>query len=154
MVSINAMNAMNSGFTASMWAEVNALQKAFSMSGKYRSKQRVERFLNELEQGTASLTDEELARLDCMIRERRGRAAVHFVVAPIDIAQPCNPRSSSEILFDVRVYMEGNNEGRMDPERGQLESPSAGTGLKYPDNSASRTGKWNEPLSTAACSPA
>ena len=102
------------------------------MSGKERSKQRVVSFISELEQGTASLTDKEFTRLERMIRERRGRAAAHVVVAPIDTAQPCNPRSSSEISFDVRVHMEGNNEGRMDPERGQLESPSAGTGFETP----------------------
>ena len=32
----------------------------------------------------------------------------------------------------VRVYMKGSNEGRMDPDRGQLESPSAGTGFETP----------------------
>ena len=138
MVSIHSINAMNSGFlpptpeqtTASMSAEVNALQKAISMSGNKRTKQRVEGFTNELERGTASLTDEEFARLERMIRERRGRAAAHVVVAPIDTAQLCNPRSNSEISFYVRVYMEGNNEGRVDPERGQLQSPSAGTGFE------------------------
>ena len=62
--------------------------------------------------------------------ERRGRDAAHVVVVPIDTAQPCNPRShSSKISFDACVCIEGNNEGRMDPERSQLESPSAGTGF-------------------------
>ena len=56
------------------------------MSGKAISKQRVEIFINELEQGTASLTDEEFARLKAMIRERRGRAAAHVVVAQTDTA--------------------------------------------------------------------
>ena len=56
------------------------------MSEKERSKQRVESFINELEQGTASLTDEEFTRLERMIMERRGRAAAHVVVAPIDTA--------------------------------------------------------------------
>ena len=102
------------------------------MFEKERPKQRVESFFYELEQGTASLTDKEFARFERMIRERRSRAAAHVVVAPIVTAQSCNPRSSSEISFDVRVYMEGNNEGRMGPERGQLESPSAGTGFERP----------------------
>ena len=56
------------------------------MSGKERSKQRVEIFINEFEQGIASLTDEEFTRLERMIRERRGRAAAHMVVSPIDTA--------------------------------------------------------------------
>ena len=76
------------------------------MSGKDRSRQRIESFINELEHGTASLTDEEFARLERMIRERRGRVAAHVVVTPIDTAQSCNPLSrSSEVSFDVRVYM-------------------------------------------------
>ena len=56
------------------------------MSERQRSKQRVEGFVNELEQGTASLTDEEFARLERMIKERRGRAAAHVVVALIGTA--------------------------------------------------------------------
>ena len=115
--------------TANMWAEVNTLKKVISISGKDRSRQRVESFIDELAQGTASLTDEEFARLERMIVERRGRAAAHVVVAPIDTTQPCNPQlRSSKISFDARVCIEGNNEGRMDPERNQLESTSAGTG--------------------------
>ena len=90
-------------------------------------------FINELEQGTASLTDEEFARLKRMIVERRGRDAAQVAIAPIDTAELCSPRSRcSEISFDARVYMERNDEGRINPERGQLESPSAGTGLETP----------------------
>ena len=63
------------------------------MSGKYRSRQRVKSFINELEQGTVSLTDEDFARLKRMIVERRGRDAVHVTVAPIDRAQACSLRS-------------------------------------------------------------
>ena len=85
----------------------------------------------------------EFARLERMIMERRGRAAAHVVVAPIDTAQPCNPRSScSEISFDVHIFMERNTQGRMNPEPGQLEpslagtgqfeSPSTGTGFETP----------------------
>ena len=57
--------------TASMWSDLNALKDAISISGKERSRQRVMSFLNELEQGTASLTDEELAMLKRMTVERR-----------------------------------------------------------------------------------
>ena len=64
-------------------------------------------FIDELDQGTASLTDKEFAMLKRMIEERRGRNAAHATVAPIDTARPCSPRSrSSEISFDVRVRME------------------------------------------------
>ena len=78
-----------------------------------------------------------------MIKEMRDPAAAHVVAAPIDAAQTCDPRSScSEISFDIDVYMEGNTQGRTDPEPGQLESssasidqlesPSAGTGFETP----------------------
>ena len=119
--------------TASMWADVNALSKEISMSETERSKQRVESFLNDLEQGTASLTDEEFTRLKHIILERRGRATARMIVAPIGTAQPFNPLSRySEIPFDVNACMEGNTEGRIDPESEQLESPSAGSGFEAP----------------------
>ena len=113
--------------TAKMWAEVNALKEAISMSGKCTSRQRVDSFINELEQGTASLTDEEFARPERMIRERGERAAAHVVVTLTDTSQPCNPRSCSEISFDVHVCIEEHTEGGMDPESGELEQSSAGT---------------------------
>ena len=53
--------------TASMSADVNSLKKEISMSEKERSKQRVESFLDDLEQETTSVTDEEIARLKRMI---------------------------------------------------------------------------------------
>ena len=47
-------------FTASLWEEVNALKEAISMSGRARPWQKTKKFLDGLEQGTTSLTDEEL----------------------------------------------------------------------------------------------
>ena len=68
-----------------------------------------------------------------LIVERRDRDAAHVTVAPNDTAQPCGPRSRSpEISFDVRVGIKRNDEGRMDPDSGELESPSAGTGFETP----------------------
>ena len=74
--------------TASMWAEVYTLKKVILISGKKRSKQRVESFINKLEQGTASLTDEEFATLKRMIRKRRGLAAAHVIVTCADWYSP------------------------------------------------------------------
>ena len=63
------------------------------------------------------------------------RDAAHVTVAPIDTAHPYSHRSrSSEILFDVRVCMERNDEGKMDPERGQLEQSSAETDQLEPSS--------------------
>ena len=102
--------------TASMWADLNALKDATLMSGKEISRQRVKSLINELDQGTASLTDEEFAMLKRTIVERGGRNAAHVTVAPIDTARPCSPRSrSSKTTFDVRVCMERNGRGQDGP---------------------------------------
>ena len=77
--------------TASMWADLNAQKDAISMSVQDRSRQRVASFINELERGTASFTNEEFARLKRIV-ERRGRDAAHVAVVPIDTAQPYSPR--------------------------------------------------------------
>ena len=54
-------------------------------------------------------------------------------VTPVSTAQHCIPRSlNSEIPSDVHVSMEEKDEGRMNPEPTELESPSAGTGLESP----------------------
>ena len=67
--------------------------------------------------------------------EKRGRAAAHSIVAPTGtaLAQLPNPRSRClGIYFDVSACMEEKNEGKMEPELGELESSSAGTGLGAP----------------------
>ena len=51
------------------------------MSGKQRSRQRVNSFISELNQGTASITDEEFAMLKRMIVESRDRGTAHETVA-------------------------------------------------------------------------
>ena len=74
---------------------------------------------------------------------------MHASVAPIGTAQPSKPRPRcSEISFDVRVCMEESTERKMDPEPGELESSSAGTSFEALGQQCSRTGRWNEPLST------
>ena len=49
--------------TGSLWEEVNALMEAISMSGRARPWERTKNFLDGLEQGTTTLTDEELVML-------------------------------------------------------------------------------------------
>ena len=58
--------------------------------------------------------------------ERRARNAAQVTVMPVNMVQYCSPCSpSSEMSFDTRVDNERNEEGRMNPERDQLEPPSA-----------------------------
>ena len=68
-----------------MWSDLNASKDAVSTSEKERSRQRVNNYINELGQGTLSLTDVEFARLKQIV-ERRGRDAAHVTVAPVDTA--------------------------------------------------------------------
>ena len=64
--------------------------------------------------------------------ERRSREAAQVTVTPVSTAQHCIPRSPNpEMPSDVCVSLK-SNEGKMDPELTELESPSAGTGFKTP----------------------
>ena len=102
------------------------------MPGRDGSWQRAKIFINELKQGTVSLSDEKFAMLKRFV-EKRDRDAAHVTVAPADTTQYRSPRSpTSEISSDVRVCMEENEEGTVDPERGQLKPLSASTGFETP----------------------
>ena len=64
--------------------------------------------------------------------ERRSREAAQMTVTPVSTAQHCIPRSPNpEMPSDVCVSLE-SNEGKVDPERDELESPSAGMGFETP----------------------
>ena len=55
-----------------------------------------------------------------------------MTVTPVDTVQYCSPSPQTpESWPDVCVNLE-NSEGRMDPERGKLESPSTGTDFEMP----------------------
>ena len=77
------------------------------------------------------LPDEELAVIKRNVK-KRSREAAQMTVTPVDTVQYCNPSPQTpEPWPDVCVNLE-NNEGRMGPERGELDPPSAGTGLETP----------------------
>ena len=117
-------------FTSSLWSELNALRDAISTPEGDGLSQRNKSFIKEIVQGTANLTDAEFAMLKRLV-EKRDRDAAHATVAPVDTAQYRSPGSLTlEILSDVYVDMGGKSEeGWMNPEPTELESPSAGTGL-------------------------
>ena len=82
-------------------------------------------------QSTANMTDEEIAILKRLV-EKRSREAAHVTVTPVSAVQHCIPRSlNPEMPPDVCVSLE-SSEGKVDPERDELESPSAGTGFETP----------------------
>ena len=111
-------------FAASLWSELNALRDAFSMP-----RQKDRNLINAIKQGKVS--DEELAILKRLV-EKRGRYATQMTVTPVDTVQYCSPRPQTpEPSSDVYVSLK-RNEGKMDPERDELELPSAGTGFETP----------------------
>ena len=107
------------------------------MSARDRSRQAAKRFIQELKQGTVSmnLTDAELAMFKRFVDER-DRDTAHVTAAPADPAQYRSPRSHApETSFDTCVCVdmeEKDEEGKMNPEPTELESPSAVTGLETP----------------------
>ena len=116
-------------FAASLWSEVNALKDAISMSPRTTPWQKIMKFFGGLQ---GKLPDEELAVIKWYV-EKRSREAVQVSVTPVDIVQYCSPRPlNPEIPSDVHVKMEEKDEGWMNPEQDELESPSAGTGFDTP----------------------
>ena len=73
-----------------------------------------------------------------------------MTVTPVDTVQHCSPRPfNPEPSSSVCVKLE-NNEGKMDPEQGELESPSAGTGLETPGQQCPpNEGTWDQGRTTA-----
>ena len=77
------------------------------------------------------MSDEEFVILKRLM-EKRGREAAQVTVTPVDTVQYCSPRpQTAEPPSDICVILE-SNEGKVDPERDELESPSAGTGFETP----------------------
>ena len=134
-------------YAADLWCKVNELKDAISMP-----RQKVSNLINAIEQYKVS--NDEFAILKRLV-EKRGREEAQMTVTPVDTVHYCSPSPQTpEPSPDVCVKLE-NNEGRMDPEQGELEPPSAGTGLETPDSSVARTrghGRKDEPSLTAICS--
>ena len=113
-------------FSASLRSELQKLKDAVSIP-----RQKVSNLINEIEEGKVG--DEEFAILKWLVEKRSREAAqAQVTVTPVDTVQHCSPCSlDPEPSPDVCVKLE-SNEGRMDPERGELEPSSAGTGLETP----------------------
>ena len=99
------------------------------MPAKTRPWQTTMEFVDGLK---GKLPDEELAVIKRYV-ERRSREAAQVTVTQVSTVQHCIPRSlNPEMPPDVCVRLEEKDEGWMNPERDELESPSAGTGFETP----------------------
>ena len=104
------------------------MKDAISIPARTRPWQKTMEFINGPKE---KLPDEELAAIKRYV-ERRSREAAHVTVTPVSILQhyiPCSP--NPEMSLDVCFSLE-SNEGKVDPKRDELESPSAGTGFETP----------------------
>ena len=109
--------------------DLQELKDAISMSGRARPWQKTREFLDGLK---GDLSDEELAAIKRYV-ERRSREAAQVTLTPVSTAHHCIHRSlNPEIPSDVYVSMEEKDEGRMNLESTELETPSAGTGIETP----------------------
>ena len=94
------------------------------------------------------MSDEEFAVPKRLVG-KRGREAAQVTVTQVDTVQHCSPCPlDPEPSPDVCVKLK-NNEGKMDPERGELES-STGTGLETPGQQCPpNEGTWDQGRTTA-----
>ena len=128
---------------ADLWSKVNVLKNAISMPAKTRPWQQTIEFVDGLK---GKLPDEELAVIKRYVEKRSREAAqAKVTVTPVDTVQYFSPNPQTpEPSPDVCVKLE-NNEGRIDPERGELEPPSAGTGLETPGQQCPpNEGSWEK----------
>ena len=112
------------------------------MSSRARPWQKAKELIDGLK---GDLPDEELAAIKRYV-ERRSREAAQITVTPVSTVQHCIPRSlTPEIQPDVCVSLEEQDEeGRMNPEPTELESPSAGTGLETPGQQCPPNGETGQ----------
>ena len=98
------------------------------------------------------LANFEFARIKVYVekRSRDEAAQVQVTVTQVDTVQHSSPCPlDPELSPDVCVKLE-NNEGRMDPERDELKSSSAGTGFETPGQQCPpNEGIWEQGRTTA-----
>ena len=110
-------------------------------------KQKASNLINAIEQGKVS--DEEFVILKRLV-EKRDREAVQVTVTQVNTVQhssrcPLDPKPSPDVCVNLE-----SSEGTIDPELKELESPSAGTGLKTPGQQCPpNEGAWEQGRTTA-----
>ena len=85
--------------------------------------------------------------------DKRSREATQaqVTVTPDDTVQYCSPCSPNpDTPSDVCIKFK-SNKGKLDPERGELESPSAGTGLETPGQQCPPNEGTRDQGRTTAC---
>ena len=138
-------------YTASLRSELQELKYAISMPAETTETRPWQKTMDFVDGLKGKLPDEELAVIKRYVEKRSREAAqAQVTVTPVDTVQNCSPCTlNPDMPPDVCVKLE-NNEGRMDPERGELEPSSTGTGLKTPRHQCPPNGgTWDQRRTTA-----
>ena len=137
---------------ASLRSDLQKLKDAISMPAENTVTRPWQKTINFVDGLKGKLPDEELAMIkryaDKLSREA---TQAQVTVTPVDTVQYCSPCPiDPEPSSSVYVKSE-NNEGKMDPERGELKSSSAGTRLETPGQQCPpNEGTWDRGRTTAS----
>ena len=120
-------------YTASLRSELQELKNAISMPAGTTETRPWQKMMDFVDGLKGKPPDEELTVIKRYVEKRSREAAqAQVTVTPVATVQYCSlSPQTPEPSPDVCVKLE-KNEGRIDPERGELEPPSAGTGLETP----------------------
>ena len=139
-------------FCASLRLELQKLKDATSMPAESTVTRPWQKTIDFVDRLKGKLPDEELAMIKRYVNKRNREATqAQMTVTPDDTVQHCSPCSPNpDTPSDVCIKFKSNN-GKMDPERGELESPSAGTGLETPGQQCPpHEGTWDQERTTAS----
>ena len=120
-------------YTASLRSELQELKNAIPMPAEPTETRPWQKTMDFVDGLKGKLPDLELAMIKRYVKKRSREAAqAQVTVTPVDTVQyyrPCtlSPDMPPDVCFKLK-----SNESKMDPERGELESSSAGTGLETP----------------------
>ena len=121
-------------YYAGSWSEVNALKAAISMPAEDTMTRLWQKTIDFVDGLKGKLREEELARIKEYVekRSRDEAAQARVIVKPVDTIQHCSPCLPNPDMPSGVYFRLENTEGEMGPELDELESPSAGTGIKTP----------------------
>ena len=139
-------------YTSSLRSELQKLKNAISRPAEPAENMPWQKTMNFVDGLKGKLPDEELALIKRYVKKRSREAAQEQVtVTSMETVQHCSPFPlDPEPSSSVCVKLE-NNEGKMGPERGELKSSSAGTGLETPGQQCPpNEGIWKTGRTTAA----
>ena len=118
-------------YNASLRNELQKLKDAISMPAENTVVRPQQKTMDVVDGLRSDSLDELLANFEfATVKEyveKRSREAAQAQM--VQHCSPCSPKPDmpSDVCFNLKSI-----EGKMDPERGELESPSAGTGLETP----------------------